>query len=75
MARIARVKVEGGGAFYHVCARIAGHKGEYPLDSKLCRRTIIDFIFDEHHIHWALTGRQTIYGTTGGKACEESAAC
>ena len=44
MARIARVKVEGGGAFYHVCARIAGGKGKYPLDSKLCRRTIIDII-------------------------------
>ena len=44
MPRLARVKIEGGGAFYHVYARIAGLKGEYPLDSKLCRRTLIDLI-------------------------------
>ncbi len=34
----------GAEAFYHLCSRTAGLKGEYPLDSKLCRRTIIDYI-------------------------------
>ncbi|MCP4604576.1 MAG: hypothetical protein GY847_29320 [Proteobacteria bacterium] len=44
MPRLARLKVQGAGAFYHLCSRTAGLKGEYPLDSKLCRRTIIDYI-------------------------------
>jgi putative transposase len=44
MPRLARIKIEEGGAYYHLCARTGGHKGEYPLDSKLCRRTLIDLI-------------------------------
>ena len=44
MPRLARVKTESGGAYYHVYSRTAGLKGEYPLDSKLCRRKMIDLI-------------------------------
>ena len=44
MARLARVKAEDGRAFYHVCGRVAGVKGEYPLDDKRYRRKIVDFI-------------------------------
>ena len=44
MPRLARVKIETGGAYYHVCSRTAGLKGEYPLDSKLCRRKLLDLI-------------------------------
>ena len=44
MARIARVKIDEGGAYYHLCGRVAGVKGEYPLADKRCRRKIIDDI-------------------------------
>ena len=44
MARLARVKAEDGGAYYHLCGRTAGPIGDYPLDDKRCRRKIIDFI-------------------------------
>jgi putative transposase len=44
MARLARVKAENCGAFYHLCGRVAGVKDEYPLDDKRCRRKIIEFI-------------------------------
>ena len=44
MPRLARVKMETGGAYYHVYSRTAGLKGEFPLDSKLCRRKMIDLV-------------------------------
>ena len=44
MARLARVKAEDFGAYYHLCGRVAGPIGEYPLDDKKCRRKIIEFI-------------------------------
>ena len=44
MARLARVKAEDGGAYYHLCGRTAGPIGDYPLNDKRCRRKIIDFI-------------------------------
>ena len=44
MARLARVKVEDGGAYYHLCGRTAGPIGEYPLADKKTRRKIVDFI-------------------------------
>ena len=43
MARVARVKHDGG-AFYHVCSRTAGPIGEYPLDHPKVRRRIVEFI-------------------------------
>ncbi|RMD66963.1 hypothetical protein D6833_00835 [Candidatus Parcubacteria bacterium] len=42
MARLARIKVPNGGAYYHLCARVAAHKGEYPLHNPSCRRKLID---------------------------------
>ena len=44
MARLARVKAEECGAYYHLCGRVAGVKGEYPLADKRCRRQLISFI-------------------------------
>jgi putative transposase len=44
MARLARVKAVDSGAHYHLCGRVAGVIGEYPLDDKRCRRKIVDFI-------------------------------
>ena len=44
MARLARVKAEECGAYYHLSGRVAGLKGEYPLDDKHYRRKIIGFI-------------------------------
>ncbi len=44
MARIARVKTDEGGAYYHLCGRVAGVKGKYPLADKRCRRQILEFI-------------------------------
>jgi putative transposase len=44
MARLARVKEENGGAFYHLCGRVAGIIGDYPLDDKRVRRKIVDCI-------------------------------
>ncbi|MCU0664326.1 MAG: hypothetical protein MUC50_18605 [Myxococcota bacterium] len=42
MARMARVKVAGAGAYYHLCSRVAGHKGDYPLAEKRCTRFLIE---------------------------------
>jgi REP element-mobilizing transposase RayT len=47
MPRLARIKIDGGGAFYHLYCRTAGPKGEYPLDSPLVRRKIISLF--EHY--------------------------
>ncbi|MDJ0766393.1 MAG: hypothetical protein QNJ97_25690, partial [Myxococcota bacterium] len=44
MARLARVKVDGGGGYYHLCARVAGPKDSLPLDNSMCRRRIIETI-------------------------------
>jgi putative transposase len=44
MARLARIKAEDSGAFYHLCGRVTGVIGEYPLDDKRVRRKIVDFI-------------------------------
>ncbi len=44
MARLARVKAEDSGAYYHLCGRTAGPIGDYPLDDKRIRRKIIDII-------------------------------
>jgi putative transposase len=41
---LARVKAKNSGAYYHLCGRVAGVIGEYPLDDKRCRRKIVDFI-------------------------------
>jgi putative transposase len=44
MARLARVKAENCGAYYHLCGRVAGVIGDYPLDDKRVRRRIVEFI-------------------------------
>ncbi|MDJ0762841.1 MAG: hypothetical protein QNJ97_07605 [Myxococcota bacterium] len=44
MARLARVKFEDGGGYYHLCARVAGPTDAYPLDNAMCRRRIIETI-------------------------------
>jgi len=42
MARMARIKVDGEAAAYHVYGRIASFKGDYALSKPLCRKTLID---------------------------------
>ena len=55
MPRLARVKMETGGAYYHVYSRTAGLKGEFPLDSKLCRQKMIDLVeYSEQEVHEAI---------------------
>ncbi len=44
MPRVARLKVERGAAWYHVCARVAGRKGEYPLDEGGCSRRLVELL-------------------------------
>jgi REP element-mobilizing transposase RayT len=44
VARLARIKAENSGAFYHLCGRVAGVIGDYPFDDKRIRRKIVDFI-------------------------------
>ena len=41
MPRVARLKVESGSAWYHVCARVAGHKDDRPLEDMACQRTLV----------------------------------
>jgi len=57
MARIARVKLEG--AWTHVHARVGGVSGEYLLDSKECRRKLLDII--RHY--------------SGGYCCDVASVC
>lgn len=42
MARMARIKVDGEAAAYHLYGRMAGVKGDYSLSKPLCRKTLID---------------------------------
>lgn len=44
MARMARIKVEGEAAAYHVYGRVCGSKGDYPLSKPLCRKTLMDML-------------------------------
>ncbi len=44
MARLSRVKIEGGGVYHHLYGRVAGPKDAYPLDNSMCRRRIIETI-------------------------------
>ena len=44
MARMARLKISGDEAWYHVHCRIAGHKDSYPLMKSLCQRRMTDLI-------------------------------
>ena len=44
MARMARIKVDGEAAAYHLYGRISGVKGEYTLTKPLCRKTLIELI-------------------------------
>ncbi len=54
MARMARIKVEGESAAYHLYGRIAGVKGEYTLTKPLCRKTLIDLISECSFIPYGL---------------------
>lgn len=42
MARMARVKMDGEAAAYHVYGRVCGSPAEYPLAKPLCRKTLIE---------------------------------
>lgn len=44
MARMARIKVDGEAAAYHLYGRIAGVEGEYSLTKPLCRKTLIELV-------------------------------
>ncbi len=44
MGRMARIKMEGEAAAYHVYGRVCGSKGDYPLSKPLCRKTLIDYL-------------------------------
>jgi putative transposase len=44
MARMARLKITGDEAWYHVHCRIAGRKGSYPLMNPLCQRKMTGLI-------------------------------
>jgi REP element-mobilizing transposase RayT len=44
MARMARLKISGDEAWYHVHCRIAGRKGSYPLLNSLCQRRMTGLI-------------------------------
>jgi len=44
MPRMARLKVRGDEAWYHLCARVAGRKGDYPLEDKACQRKLVDLL-------------------------------
>ncbi len=44
MARMARLKIEKGQGFYHLCARTAGQKDSYPLQEDRCQRKLTDLL-------------------------------
>jgi putative transposase len=44
MARMARLKIAGDEAWYHVHCRIAGRKGSFPLMNPLCQRKLMGLI-------------------------------
>ena len=44
MARLARLKDSTRRSWYHVCARIAGYRGDFPLAGKMARRHLVELI-------------------------------
>ncbi|MFC1766169.1 transposase [Planctomycetota bacterium] len=64
MARMARIKMEGEAAAYHVYGRVCGSQGEYPLSKPLCRKTLIDVSEFMRNLHSAF-GR--FYNKTYGR--------
>ncbi len=44
MPRMSRLKFTGVDTWYHLHARIAGHRGEYPLSEALPRRRLVEII-------------------------------
>ena len=47
MSRIPRLKVEHDDGWYHLCSRIAAHKGEYPLSERAPMRRLLQIV--EHY--------------------------
>ena len=63
MARVARFKIESGEAWYHLHARVAGHKGEYPLARPAVMRRLIDTIEHFSRIYFCEVAAFSIPGS------------
>ena len=44
MARMARIKIEGGSGFYHLCARTGGSLDSFPLDDEKCKFKLVSLL-------------------------------
>jgi REP element-mobilizing transposase RayT len=62
MARRARLKMEEVGAWYHLYARAAGRKGEYPLGSKRCRYKVVDLLKFYSRVYFVQIAGFTVMG-------------
>ena len=62
MARRARLKVTGAGAWYHLYSRMAGKKGEYPLAEKHHRRRFIELLRFYSRVYFTKIAGFTVMG-------------
>jgi len=88
MARMARIKIEGESAYYHLYGRVAGAKGEYTLAKPLCRKVLLDLVkhyseayycrvaaFSVMGTHYHLVLQFEAYRVLSGEALREHALC
>ena len=62
MARVARLKPEGTTTWYHLCARVVGCRGEYPLAEARESRQLIDTIRHFCGIYFCSPGAFCVMG-------------
>ena len=62
MARVGRFKIEQADAWYHIHARIAGHKGDYPLARPVVMRRLIEIIEHFSRIYFCRVAAFSIMG-------------
>ncbi len=62
MARVARWKVSGVAAWYHIHSRIAGHRGEFPLSERATTRRLVDTIRHYSSIYFCEVAAFSVMG-------------
>jgi REP element-mobilizing transposase RayT len=62
MARVARFKIMSSDAWYHVCSRVAGCRGQYPLSEEASARKLIGLIEHFSEIYFCEIATYSIMG-------------
>jgi putative transposase len=63
MARMARIKIEGESAYYHLYGRVAGVKGECHLSKPLCRKVLLNLVKHYAEAYYCGVAAFSVMGT------------